>query len=204
MAVKNYTTSLNSEGKPLAKLVRCTWPRDDPLMIVYHDTEWGVPCRDDQKLFEYIVLDTFQAGLSWQIILRKRENFRRAFDNFNATKIAHYTKNKLAKLMTDSSIIRNRLKIKGTVKNAQAFLKIQKEFGSFSKYLWSFVDNQPIIHKHRHSSKIASSNRESDALSRDLKQRGFTFVGTTICYAFMQGAGLINDHLTTCFRWSQS
>ena len=172
-------------------------------MIAYHDTEWGVPCHDDQKLFEYIILDTFQAGLSWQIILRKRENFRHAFDNFNAVKIARYTDAKLTKLMTDSGIIRNRLKIKGTVKNAQAFLEIQKEFGSFSKYLWAFVGNQPIVHRHRHNSHIASSNRESDALSRGLKQRGFTFVGTTICYAFMQGAGLINDHLTTCFRHTQ-
>lgn len=183
------------------KLIRCPWPGNDPLMVAYHDTEWGQPCRDDRKLFEYIILDTFQAGLSWQIILRKRENFRRAFGNFNATKIARYTDAKLAKLMTDPGIIRNRLKIKGTVKNAQAFLRIQKEFGSFAKYLWSFVDNKPIIHKHRHNSQIASSNRESDGLSRDLKKRGFTFVGTTICYAFMQGAGLINDHLTTCFRY---
>ncbi len=172
-------------------------------MIAYHDTEWGVPCRDDQKLFEYIILDTFQAGLSWQIILRKRENFRHAFDNFTAVKIARYTDAKLTKLMTDSGIIRNRLKIKGTVKNAQAFLKIQKEFGSFARYLWAFVHNRPIIHRHRRTNQIGTSNRESDALSLDLKKRGFTFVGTTICYAFMQGAGLINDHLITCFRYSQ-
>ena len=187
----------------MPKVKRCTWPGDNPLMIAYHDLEWGRPCHDDQKLFEYVVLDTFQAGLSWQIILRKRENFRRALDNFNAAKIVHYTDVKLAELLADPGIIRNRLKIKGTVKNAQAFLKIQKEFGSFSKYLWSFVGNKPIIHKHRRTSKIASSSRESDTLSCDLKKRGFTFVGTTICYAFMQGAGLINDHLTTCLRHSE-
>jgi DNA-3-methyladenine glycosylase I len=171
-------------------------------MIAYHDTEWGRPCRDDQKLFEYIVLDTFQAGLSWRIVLHKRVAFAKAFANFDLEKVARYTEAKLAKLLTDPSIIRNRLKIKGTVKNAQAFLKIQKEFGTFAKYLWAFVGDQPIVHKHRHTSKIASSNRESDALSCDLKQRGFTFVGTTICYAFMQGAGLVNDHLTTCFRYN--
>ncbi len=199
MASKNYTTPLNVQAPPL---VRCVWPGSDPLMIAYHDTEWGVPCHDNQKLFEYIVLDTFQAGLSWQIILRKRENFRLAFDNFNAVKIARYSEIKLAKLLADPGIIRNRLKIRGTIKNAIAFLKIQKEFGTFSKYLWAFVDNQPIIHRYHRDSQIASSNRESDTLSQDLKQRGFTFVGTTICYAFMQGAGLINDHLTTCFRYS--
>lgn len=185
------------------KVKRCRWPGVDPLMIAYHDTEWGVPCHEDQKLFEYIVLDTFQAGLSWQIVLRKRESFRRAFSNFDATKIAKYSEAKLAKLITDPKIIRNKLKIRGTVKNAQAFLEIQEEFGTFSDYLWQFVDQQPIVHKHRHDSRIASSNKESDNLSRDLKRRGFTFVGTTICYAFMQGAGLVNDHLVSCFRYPQ-
>ncbi|MEK7621686.1 MAG: DNA-3-methyladenine glycosylase I [Patescibacteria group bacterium] len=187
----------------MKKVKRCVWPGTDPLMIAYHDTEWGVPCRNDQKLFEYMMLDTFQAGLSWQIILRKRENFRRAFSNFDASKIACYSEAKLAKLLADPGIIRNRLKIKGTVKNTQAYLQIQKEFGSFADYLWSFVANQPIIHRHQRDSQIAASNRESDALSFDLKHRGFSFVGTTICYAFMQGAGLINDHLTSCFRHVQ-
>ena len=184
----------------MPEVKRCIWPGNDPLMIAYHDTEWGVPCRDDRKLFEYIVLDTFQAGLSWRIVLHKRAAFAKALANFDPEKIARFGVREINRLIKDPSIIRNRLKIKGTVKNAQVFLKIQKEFGTFSKYLWAFVDNQPIIHKHHHDSKIASSNQESDALSRDLKQRGFTFVGTTICYAFMQGAGLVNDHLTSCFR----
>ena len=186
---------------PKTQIKRCIWPKDDPLMVAYHDTEWGVPCRDDQKLFEYVVLDTFQAGLSWQVVLRKREGFRRAFDNFNAAKIAKYSDKKLAKLIADPAIIRNKLKIKGTVKNAQAFLKIQREFGTFSKYLWNFVGDKPIIHKHKQTSELGASSKESDALSADLKKRGFTFVGTTICYAFMQGAGLVNDHLVSCFRY---
>lgn len=172
-------------------------------MIAYHDTEWGVPCHDDKKLFEYITLDTFQAGLSWRIVLHKRAAFATAFANFDPEKVARFGAREINRLIKDPSIIRNRLKIKGTVKNAQAFLEIQKELGSFSKYLWAFVYNQPIVHSYRHASKLASSSRESDVLSRDLKQRGFTFVGTTICYAFMQGAGLINDHLTTCFRRAQ-
>ncbi len=172
-------------------------------MIAYHDTEWGVPCRDDQKLFEYIVLDTFQAGLSWQIVLRKRENFRKAFDNFNPVKISKYSEKKLEKLIADPKIIRNKLKIKGTVKNAQAFLKIQKEFGTFSKYLWHFIGNTPVINNCKCDSDISVFSKESDALSADLKKRGFTFVGSTICYAFMQAAGLVNDHLMTCFRYNK-
>ena len=199
MAVLNYTILPIYQGLPL---VRCTWPGEDPLMVAYHDTEWGVPCHDDQKLFEYIVLDTFQAGLSWRIVLHKRAAFTKAFANFDPGKVACFGAREINQLIKDSNIIRNRLKIKGTVKNAQAFLKIQKEFGSLSKYLWPFVHNHPVVHKHRHTSQIGTSNKESDALSRDLKQRGFTFVGTTICYAFMQGSGLINDHLTTCFRYS--
>ena len=188
---------------PEIEIKRCTWPKDDPLMIAYHDTEWGVPCRDDQKLFEYIVLDTFQAGLSWQIVLRKRENFRKAFDNFNPVKISKYSEKKLEKLIADPKIIRNKLKIKGTVKNAQAFLKIQKEFGTFSKYLWHFIGNTPVINNCKCDSDISVFSKESDALSADLKKRGFTFVGSTICYAFMQAAGLVNDHLMTCFRYNK-
>ncbi|MCC6290785.1 DNA-3-methyladenine glycosylase I [Candidatus Nomurabacteria bacterium] len=180
---------------------RCEWPRDNALMINYHDHEWGVPCVDDQKLFEYVVLDTFQAGLSWQIILNKRENFRKAFDNFNAKKIANYREEKIKKLLQDTGIIRNRLKIKGTIANAQQFLVTQKEFGSFSKYLWSFVKNKTIVHKHQKTSEIGSTSEESDALARDMKRRGFKFCGSTVCYAFMQGAGLINDHLVSCFRY---
>lgn len=181
---------------------RCTWPKDNALMLAYHDTEWGVPCFDDQKLFEYVVLDTFQAGLSWQIIINKRENFRRAFDNFNAVKIAKYGDEKIKSLLTDTGIIRNRLKILGTVNNAKAFLEIQKgeEFGSFSKYIWSFVKDQTIVHQHKLDSEIGATSIESDNMSKDMKKRGFKFCGSTVCYAFMQGAGLVNDHLVSCFR----
>lgn len=161
-----------------------------------------MPCHDDRKLFEYIVLDTFQAGLSWAIVLKKRENFRQAFDNFDPVKIASYGLKPIRKLENDSSIIRNRLKIRGTVKNAQAFLKIQQEFGSFDKYIWQFVGGKPVINRHQKSSDIGATSPESDAMSKDLKARGFTFVGSTICYAFMQGAGLVNDHLVSCFRYN--
>ncbi len=169
-------------------------------MLAYHDTEWGVPCRDDQKLFEYVVLDTFQAGLSWQIIINKRENFRRAFDNFNAEKIASYSDAKISKLLLDAGIIRNKLKIFGTISNAQAYLKVKAEFGTFSKYIWSFVGDKTIVHQHRQNSDLSSTSPESDKMARDMKARGFKFCGSTVCYAFMQGAGLINDHLVTCFR----
>lgn len=172
-------------------------------MIAYHDTEWGLPQRDDRVLFEYIVLDTFQAGLSWQIILHKREGFRRAFKNFDPRKIAKMTDRDVRRLMKDASIIRNRLKIAGTIKNARAFLEIQKEFGSFGEYLWNMVGNRPIFHGHTRGSDIGARSPESDAISKDLKKRGFTFVGTTITYAFMQGAGLINDHLVSCFRYKE-
>jgi len=184
-------------------LTRCAWPGDDALMVAYHDNEWGVPQRDDKILFEYIVLDTFQAGLSWQIILRKREGFRKAFRNFDYKKVAKMTDNDVERLMLDASIIRNRLKIDGTIKNAKAFLNIQKELGSFSKYLWQFVGNKPIINNHKRSSTIGSTSKLSDRISKDMKKRGLTFVGSTIIYAFMQGAGLVNDHLVSCFRHKQ-
>ncbi|MBI4948094.1 DNA-3-methyladenine glycosylase I [Candidatus Berkelbacteria bacterium] len=179
---------------------RCTWPGSNELMIKYHDEEWGVPCRDDQKLFEYMVLDTFQAGLSWRIVLNKREGFRRAFDNFDAQKIAGYSEEKIQELINDASIIRNKLKIRATVINAQKFLEIQKEFGSFSDYLWGFVGNKPIINSPEKDSDIGATSPESDALSIDMKKRGFKFCGSTICYAFMQGAGLVNDHVVGCFK----
>lgn len=182
---------------------RCTWPGEDPLMIVYHDTEWGVPLFDDQKLFEFVVLDTMQAGLSWRTILHKRENFRKAFDGFCAEKIVRYSDHKIELLMQDAGIIRNRAKIHATVKNAKGFLAAQKEYGSFSNYLWSFVGGVPIVHAHTKSSMIATHSAESDVVSSDMKRRGFSFVGTTICYAFMQGAGLVNDHLTNCFRYTE-
>lgn len=182
---------------------RCTWPGSNQLMVKYHDEEWGVPCHDDRKLFEYIFLDTFQAGLSWAIVLNKREGFRIAFDNFDPTIITSYAFERITELENNSAIIRNKLKIRATITNAQAFLAIQKEFGSFSNYMWAFVGGQPIIHTHQHDSDIGATSPESDTLSLDLKKRGFKFVGSTICYAFMQGAGLVNDHLVSCFRFKK-
>ncbi|MEX2012551.1 MAG: DNA-3-methyladenine glycosylase I, partial [Patescibacteria group bacterium] len=195
------------------------WPGNNEQMVRYHDEEWGVPCHDDRKLFEYIVLDTFQAGLSWAIVLKKREGFRQAFENFDPTKIASYVINDVQRLENNPEIIRNKLKIAATVTNAQAFLKIQKEFGSFDKYIWGFVYSEqsrgvkgrafdsaqakPIVNSPKEDSHIAASSEESDAMSIDLKKRGFKFVGTTICYAFMQGAGLVNDHTVNCFRYNE-
>ena len=181
----------------------CNWPGNDEQMIAYHDTEWGTPCFDDHKLFEYVVLDTMQAGLSWSIVLHKRESMRAAFAGFDATKVAAFSQEKLDTLLENPGIIRNRLKLKATVTNAQAFLEIQKEFGSFATYIWSFVGGRPIVHQYEHGSHIGSTSPESDAMSADLKKRGFKFVGSTICYAFMQGAGLINDHVVTCFRHAE-
>lgn len=170
-------------------------------MNEYHDTEWGVPVHDDKKIFEFIVLDTFQAGLSWSTILKKRENFRRAFDSFNVDKIAKYNAKKIAQLLRDEGIIRNRLKIHATVQNAVAFKKIQEEFGSFDSYIWQFVNGCPIVNKWKKIGNIPPSSRESDKMSVDLKKHGFKFVGTTICYAFMQASGMVNDHTTDCFRY---
>jgi DNA-3-methyladenine glycosylase I len=190
-------------GRVEGEIARCAWTKNNPLANEYHDREWGVPCRDDQKLFEYIVLDTFQAGLSWQIILNKREGLRKAFANFDAHKIAKFGEKEAAELVTDASIIRNRLKILGTINNAQAFLKTQAEFGEFWKYIWDFVDNKTIIHTHKHTSELGATSPESDAMSKDMKKRGFKFCGSTVCYAFMQAAGLVNDHTTDCFRYSE-
>lgn len=179
---------------------RCIWPADDPLMIRYHDEEWGVPVHDDRKLFEFLVLDAFQAGLSWRTVLYKREAFRKAFANFDARKVARFDEQRIALLMEDTGIIRNGLKIKAAVTNAQAFLALQKEFGSFDQYIWQFTGGHTIQNKTKSSSDIKATSPESDAMSADLKKRGFKFVGSTICYAFMQAAGMINDHLTSCFR----
>lgn len=181
--------------------IRCPWCIKSEMEMHYHDTEWGVPLHDDDKLFEFIVLDSFQAGLSWKTILGRRENFRKAFSNFNAKKIAKYDEAKLQALMQDEGIIRNRLKIYGTVKNAKAFLAVQKEFGSFDKYIWQFTNHETINHQLPNHNNGYTRSPESDAMSKDLKKRGFTFVGTTICYAFMQAAGMINDHMTTCWRY---
>jgi DNA-3-methyladenine glycosylase I len=185
----------------MAEISRCSWPGNNELMVKYHDEEWGTPCHDDRKLFEYIVLDTFQAGLSWAIVLNKREGFRRAFANFEPEIVANFSEDKLQVLLQNPDIIRNRLKVYGTVANAKAFLEIQKEFGSFDGYIWQFVDGKTILNSPKEDGDIAASSKESDAMSADLKKRGFKFVGTTICYAFMQAAGLVNDHTTDCFRY---
>ena len=182
---------------------RCGWTKNDEVMNHYHDHEWGVPLHDDDKLFEFMVLDAFQAGLSWKTILHRREGFRKAFAGFDAEKVARFNSKQIEKLMLDESIIRNRLKIEGTVKNARFFLKAQDEFGSFDSYIWQFTKRRSIINKWKDLSEIPPVSKESDAMSKDLKQRGFTFVGSTICYAFMQASGMVNDHLTSCFRYKE-
>jgi DNA-3-methyladenine glycosylase I len=180
---------------------RCEWCGDDPLYVAYHDEEWGVPVHDDRKLFEMLILEGAQAGLSWSTILKKRENYRKAFDKFDAKKIAKYDKAKVAKLLADPGIVRNRLKIAATIQNARAFLEVQKEFGSFDRYIWQFVDGKPKKNKWKSLKEIPPKTAESDAMSKDLKKRGFSFVGSTICYAFMQAVGMVNDHVVTCFRY---
>lgn len=182
---------------------RCPWPNNDELMTKYHDTEWGVPLHSDQKLFEFMILDAFQAGLSWRTVLYKRTNFRKAFDNFNPKIIAKYDNLKYEALLKDSKIIRNRAKIKAAIINAEKFLKIQKEFGSFDKYIWQFVGGKTIKNRWKNSAEIPAKSEESEAMSADLTKRGFKFIGSTICYAFMQASGMANDHLTTCFRYQK-
>jgi len=182
---------------------RCGWVGKDPLYEEYHDREWGVPLRDDRQLFEMIILEGAQAGLSWITVLKKRENYRRALDGFDARKIARYGARQKRALLNDAGIIRNRLKIDATIGNARAFLEIVDEFGSFSDYLWDFVDGRPIVNRWRDISQVPVSTPKSDALSKTLKNRGFKFVGTTICYSFMQAVGMINDHTRDCFRYSQ-
>jgi len=182
---------------------RCGWVGTDPLYLEYHDREWGVPLRDDAQLFEMIILEGAQAGLSWITVLKKRENYRRAFDQFDASKIARYDGRKKRALLNDAGIIRNRLKIDATIGNARAFLDIVNEFGSFSDYLWDFVDGRPVVNRWCKVSEVPVSTKNSDALSKALKKRGFKFVGTTICYSFMQAVGMVNDHTRDCFRYSQ-
>jgi len=186
-----------------SNLTRCSWAGNRQHDIKYHDEEWGVPVHNDQKLFEFLVLDAFQAGLSWTIILKKRENFRKAFDGFDAKVIAKYNEKKINALMQDSGIIRNRLKIMSTIRNAQLFLDIQKENGSFDNYIWQFTGGSTIVNSWKRIDDIPASTNESDAMSKDLKKRGFKFVGTTICYAFMQAAGMVNDHVVDCFRYNE-
>ena len=177
---------------------RCAWADSTPLMTRYHDTEWGVPVHDDGMLFELLTLEGAQAGLSWTTILNKRANYRAAFANFDVRKVARFDRRKIAALMANPGIVRNRLKIAGTVKNARAFLAVQKEFGSFDAYLWRFVGGAPIVNRPTATSGVVATSKESDALSKDLKKRGFTFVGSTIIYAFMQAVGMVNDHLVEC------
>jgi len=182
---------------------RCSWPGKDELMIKYHDEEWGVPLHDDRKLFEFLVLDAFQAGLSWKIVLNKREGFRNAFLNFDYKKVAKFKEKDVERLKQNSRIIRNGLKIKATITNAQKFLDVQKEFGSFDKYIWHFTKYKTIKNKFRNDKEIPARSKESDSMSDDLKKRGFKFVGSTICYAFMQAAGMVNDHTVDCFRYNE-
>ena len=182
---------------------KCGWCLGDPLYEKYHDEEWGVPVKDDQTLFEFLILETFQAGLSWITVLRKRENFRNAFDQFNYHKIARYDESKIATLLQDAGIIRNRLKVRATVSNAQAFLKVQDEFGSFSKYIWNFVAGKPIRNQLEDYRSGPATTPLSDAISKDLKNRGFKFVGSTVVYAHMQATGMVNDHEISCFRYEE-
>jgi DNA-3-methyladenine glycosylase I len=182
---------------------RCAWSGEEPGMVRYHDEEWGLPVHDDRVLFEFLILEGAQAGLSWRTILNKRENYRRAFSDFDPVKVARYGPKQVERLMGDAGIVRNRLKVEGTIKNAKAFLDVQREFGSFDAYVWRFVGGKPLDRKVSSMRDVPAKTPESDALSKDLLKRGFKFVGSTICYAFMQATGMVNDHETTCFRYSQ-
>lgn len=184
-------------------MTRCKWCEGDELYEAYHDKEWGVPVKDDATLFEFLILETFQAGLSWITVLRKRENFREAFDNFDYKKIADYKEDKILELLENPGIIRNKLKVRATVTNAQAFMEIQNEFGSFSNYIWGFTDHKPIVNHFKTLSEVPANTPLSDTISKDLKKRGFKFVGTTVVYAHMQATGMVNDHTTDCFRHAE-
>ena len=181
---------------------RCDWATTDPLYIAYHDNEWGVPLHDEQQLFEFLILETFQAGLSWITILKKRNNFKAAFDNFDYKKVALYGEDKYNKLLLNAGIIRNKLKIRAAISNAKAFMEIQKEFGSFDKYIWEFVGGKPIQNKRKTMNDLPATTEISDKLSKDLKKRGFKFVGSTVIYAHMQATGMVNDHVVDCFRYN--
>ncbi|MGB8233481.1 MAG: DNA-3-methyladenine glycosylase I [Methanobacterium sp.] len=183
--------------------IRCSWAKNDPQMIEYHDREWGVPVHDDSLLFEFLILEGAQAGLSWTTILKKRENYRLAFDNFDPEKVSKYNDQKIEELVENSGIVRNKLKIRSAIVNAKLLLEIQREYGSFDNYVWKFVDGKPIQNKWKKMEDIPSSTLESENMSSDLKNRGFKFVGPTICYAFMQAVGMVNDHLIDCFRHSE-
>ena len=182
---------------------RCEWCGSDPVYVAYHDDEWGVPVHDDRLLFEFLILEGAQAGLSWITILKKREGYRKAFAGFDVEKVARFTEAKCEKLLLNPAIVRNRLKVKSSVTNAQAFLKVQEEFGSFDNYIWRFVEGKPIVNRFKSMKDIPAKTDISDAMSKDLKQRGFKFVGSTICYAHMQATGMVNDHTMDCFRYTQ-
>ena len=182
---------------------RCAWPGADPLMLDYHDREWGLPVHDDRKHFEFLVLEAAQAGLSWKTVLYKREGYRRAFSDFDPAKVARYTGTRVDKLLLDASIIRNRLKIEAAIKNARLFLDVQKEFGSFDQYAWRFVNGRPIVSGRKDHRSVPATTKESDAFSKDLKSRGFSFVGSTVIYAHMQAIGMVNDHIVGCFRYGE-
>lgn len=185
------------------KIQRCSWCESSDIDREYHDTEWGVPVYDDRKLFEMLILEGAQAGVSWHVVLKKRAHYQKVFANFDVKKLAKFTDARLEKILLDPGIIRNRLKVFSVRSNAQAFIKVQSEFGEFSTYLWEFVDGSPIINKNRSMKDVASKTEVSDKLSKDLKKRGFKFIGSTICYAYMQGVGMVNDHQTNCFRYRQ-
>jgi DNA-3-methyladenine glycosylase I len=180
---------------------RCPWPSTDPLYVDYHDREWGVPVHDERKHYEFLMLETMQAGLSWHIILKKRENFRKAFDGFDPGRVARFDERRIQSLLRDSGIVRNRLKIRAAVHNARCFLEVQKEFGSFDAYLWRFVNGKPVMNRRKRLSELPSSTALSDRVSKDLKSRGFKFTGTTVVYAHLQAVGVVNDHLVDCFRY---
>ncbi len=184
-------------------LQRCAWANSSELYLDYHDTEWGVPVHDDRKLLEFLILEGAQAGLSWSTILNKRQGYLQAFDNFEASKIAHYSDTKIQELLANSGIVRNRLKILAAIQNARSFLKVQDQFGSFDAYTWQFVEGKPIQNCWKSLQEIPAKTKESDAMSKELKKQGFTFVGSTICYAFMQAVGMVNDHTIDCFRWQE-
>jgi DNA-3-methyladenine glycosylase I len=192
------TTSSDAESA----IRRCTWATD-PLSVTYHDEEWGAPVHDDRRLFELLILEGAQAGLSWITILKKRPAYRAAFDRFDPRKVAHYNEEKIAALLANDGIVRNRLKVRAAVQNAQAFLAVQKEFGRFDQYIWQFVGGEPLRNRRRRTQDLPARTEQSDAMSKDLQKRGFKFVGSTICYAFMQATGMVNDHLVDCFRYRE-
>jgi DNA-3-methyladenine glycosylase I len=202
MMPDNNLFRLPGDSMPVSK-GRCFWASGDDFYIRYHDEEWGVPVHDDRMLFEFLILEGFQAGLSWHCILKKRENFREAFDGFDPLKVSKYGKKKIEALMQDAGIIRNRLKIQAAVSNAKAFLGVQKEFGSFDRYIWGFVRGKPIINRWKAGREIPAKTELAEKISKDLKARGFKFVGPTVVYAHMQATGMVNDHLTSCFRWKE-